>query len=201
MNNGGYIAGLKQLAVASALALASNAALAERPVAEGDMKRYCQGEAASKFNVSPRDITTLPLERTDSGYSVSGQYRRNGSKLDTFECRFNRDREFRSVRSTIGTSHGDSQYGSNYNHNNGGYQNDDNRGPRQVRMHDMPAYCRSEAAGKFNQSPRYITTQPAVKDDGEYRVVGHLQAPGHKAKKFVCKFNKQGVLKKVKQKD
>ncbi|QPN56625.1 hypothetical protein I1E95_16500 [Synechococcus sp. CBW1107] len=44
------------------------------------MNRYCQGEAAASYKVSPRDISTLPVERNGNNYRVYGQTPADGSE-------------------------------------------------------------------------------------------------------------------------
>lgn len=69
-------------------------------VAERDMARFCQGEAAGKFHVSPREISTLPLERSRGSYFVYGEFPGRHGKPHVFTCNFNSAREF--VRVTRG---------------------------------------------------------------------------------------------------
>ncbi len=52
----------------------SSQAKENRPNIEvSSMMRFCQGEAAAKFSVSPRNISTLPVERKNNNYRVYGQ--------------------------------------------------------------------------------------------------------------------------------
>lgn len=59
-----------------------------RSVAQGDMPRFCEGEASARFHVSPREILTLPLERTGGGFAVYGQFPPEGRRVTTFVCHF-----------------------------------------------------------------------------------------------------------------
>ena len=63
-------------------------------IAVNDMSRYCAGEAAAKFRVSPRDITTQNAKKTQGMYEVWGQY---GSNAQVFICSFNAERRFLGV--------------------------------------------------------------------------------------------------------
>lgn len=68
-------------------------------ISEAQMSRYCQGEAASRFHQSPRDITTDSAERSGNGYEVNGKYPQQGFDI-TFSCSFSHDGQFRGVRRT-----------------------------------------------------------------------------------------------------
>ncbi|MFQ1593582.1 hypothetical protein ACK4A3_06475 [Aeromonas veronii] len=65
-------------------------------MATSKMPRYCSGEAASKFHVSPRDITTESAEESGHRYKVYGQYETDDDAVD-FTCTFNHDGRFLSV--------------------------------------------------------------------------------------------------------
>lgn len=60
------------------------------------MPRYCTGEAARKFHVSPRDITTESTEESGNKYKVYGQYETDDDDF-AFTCTFNHDGHFLSV--------------------------------------------------------------------------------------------------------
>lgn len=62
------------------------------------MARTCKGEAADQFGVRPRNIMTLPVERSGRGYSVYGQFEVVGEGATTFECRFDMAGRFRGLR-------------------------------------------------------------------------------------------------------
>lgn len=69
------------------------------PVAERDMLRYCQGEAAAKFGVSPQDFEMGALEKTGNGAHLAhGRYKSPGEHGVRFLCRFHPDGEFFWVR-------------------------------------------------------------------------------------------------------
>jgi hypothetical protein len=93
--------------VAMAASGLSAAGVASTQVNTSDMQRYCQGEAASKFDQRPANILTLPMEHTSGGYTVYGQFPPDGNNVTTFQCRFNSDRTFRDV-SKSGHSNGGS---------------------------------------------------------------------------------------------
>ncbi|MBL0621868.1 hypothetical protein Q7I36_10275 [Aeromonas veronii] len=68
----------------------------DQHMATSKMPRYCSGEAASKFHVSPRDITTESAEESGHRYKVYGQYETDDDLVD-FTCTFNHDGRFLSV--------------------------------------------------------------------------------------------------------
>lgn len=89
------------VAATAALAIHATSAAANDPVPERSMVKYCQGEASGRFEVNPRDIAMLPLERRDNGaHSAFGQYPPTGQDVTTFECRFGVKGRFRWVRTT-----------------------------------------------------------------------------------------------------
>jgi hypothetical protein len=65
-------------------------------VAVPDMPRYCAGEAAARFNVSPRDITTQAAAKDHGMHSVWGQYPASPSP-QAFICTFNAEGQFVGV--------------------------------------------------------------------------------------------------------
>ncbi len=69
-------------------------------VQQDQMAKYCIGEVSSKYHVSPRYITTLPLEHDGDHYAVYGQSNDNRGEMDTFMCTFSESGEFRSLRAT-----------------------------------------------------------------------------------------------------
>ena len=102
------------------MALAACADGAQRPhavaqeggkqVAQRDMLRWCQGEAAAKFGVSPQDITMKTLEKTSNGAHLAhGRHHAAGRSAAGFSCRFRPNGEFFWVREDDGRGggHGD----------------------------------------------------------------------------------------------
>ena len=83
---------------AVAISALSTSTFASTQVSPGDMQRYCQGEAAVKFDQRPGNISTRPAKHTSGGYFVHGQFPPNASNATAFECRFNADQTFRDVR-------------------------------------------------------------------------------------------------------
>ena len=75
---------------------ASSGGGAAGAIAVTDMGRYCAGEAAAKFKVSPRDITTQAARQTQGMWEVWGQYPAQPSP-QVFICSFNAERQFLSV--------------------------------------------------------------------------------------------------------
>jgi hypothetical protein len=64
------------------------------------MMSFCRGETASAFKLSPRDISTLPVERSGSNYRVYGQSPSEGDNALLFYCEFNKNKEFDNVIKT-----------------------------------------------------------------------------------------------------
>jgi len=78
------------------LASAAGASAAE-PVAEADMLRWCQGEAAARFDVDPQSIEMGELdEARNDGRLAHGRYK-VGGKATTFLCRYSPKGVFRWV--------------------------------------------------------------------------------------------------------
>ncbi|MFO1060852.1 MAG: hypothetical protein U1E53_28245 [Dongiaceae bacterium] len=68
-----------------------------KPVAESEMAKYCQGEAAGLLNTRPVYILTLPVERDNGQYVVPGQSPPEGTQVTTFNCLFDGQRVFQRV--------------------------------------------------------------------------------------------------------
>jgi hypothetical protein len=65
-------------------------------VSESDMAAYCRGEASAEFGVRPQDITTLPVEKSGTAFTVYGEYA-EGTQTRTFQCKFDGQGQFQSV--------------------------------------------------------------------------------------------------------
>lgn len=170
----------------SPLAALTSQAKENRPNIEiSSMTRFCSGEAAEKFKVSPRDISTLPVERSNNNYRVYGQSPAEGQQALFFYCEFNQHREFDGITTTSDKrSSGDSGSTSK----------------ESVKPEDMARYCTGMAAEKFNQSPRYISSnEPTRQPNGSYKVYGQYDASSTTNQVFVCTFNANGVFKGVKK--
>jgi hypothetical protein len=61
----------------------------------------------------------------------------------------------------------------------------------------MPAYCRGEASGKFNQRPNDITTLPAERAGGGFTVYGQYPR-NNPTNYFTCAFSADGQFQGVK---
>ncbi len=112
------------LAAAVALALLAAGPLAAEPVAERDMLRWCQGQAAAKFDVSPQDIAMKTLEKTKNGAHLAhGRHHAPGRPAAAFSCRFHPDGEFFWVREDDGQGAGQSGgHGGGKAASGGGYR-------------------------------------------------------------------------------
>jgi len=75
-------------------------------VPEGQMSRYCMGEASAELNENPRYIATQPAVRSGNRYVVIGQTPESGSNVTTFECTFDHNGVFRGVEVTGRPHHG-----------------------------------------------------------------------------------------------
>lgn len=69
-------------------------------VAEPEMAAFCAGEAAAKLGTRPRNILTLPVEKSGGKYIVYGQSPAEGAKVTTFECKFGSDRKHHGIKIT-----------------------------------------------------------------------------------------------------
>jgi hypothetical protein len=95
---------LKTACIAAATMVAGTVlsvpAHAKDHVAVENMARYCAGEASAKFDASPRDILTLPVEAVHSGHNVFGQFPAEGQNVSTFKCHFNKHGVLKVVKLT-----------------------------------------------------------------------------------------------------
>jgi hypothetical protein len=89
-----------RLALAAACAAGAGGAAQARVVAEPEMAAFCVGEAAAKLGTRPRNILTLPVERSGGRYTVYGQSPAEGADVTTFECTFGSDRTYRGIKIT-----------------------------------------------------------------------------------------------------
>jgi hypothetical protein len=91
---------LLRLALATACAVGASAAAQAKVVAEPEMAAFCTGEAAAKLGTRPRNILTLPVEKTGGKYTVYGQSPADGAEVTTFECTFGSDRKYKGIKIT-----------------------------------------------------------------------------------------------------
>ncbi len=79
----------------------SGAAVAQaKVVAEPEMAAFCTGEAAAKLGTRPRNILTLPVEKSGGTFIVYGQSPAEGAEVTTFECTFGSDRKYKGIKIT-----------------------------------------------------------------------------------------------------
>jgi hypothetical protein len=64
------------------------------------MAAFFVGEAAAKLGTRPRNIMTLPVEKSRGAYIVYGHSPAEGSDVTTFECTFGSDRQYRGIKIT-----------------------------------------------------------------------------------------------------
>jgi len=164
------------------------AALAKesRPdIPEAEMPAFCRGEAAAKFSLSPREISTLPVERVGTNFRVFGQSPAEGSKALFFFCEFNRHKEFDKVEMTSDKRVVEPAASAD----------DDDI----LTVTEMPKFCKGMAAEKFEVKPARVTTNKALKEaDGRYRVFGQYITPVNDVQVFHCKFSPSGKFLNVK---
>ncbi|MCP9915761.1 hypothetical protein [Cyanobium sp. ATX 6F1] len=172
------------LLTTSGLGVSAEAKQNRPNIDESNMMRFCQGEVAAKYSVSPRDISTLPVERKNGKYLVYGQTPAEGDNALFFYCQYNQYREFDGVKMTS-----DKRSSSS-----GGSARES------VEVENMSRYCTGMAAEKFNQSPRYITSnKPSRQSNGTYMVYGQYNVSSTFTQVFTCTFNSNGVFKGVKK--
>ncbi|MGA9575249.1 MAG: hypothetical protein WBS20_15020 [Lysobacterales bacterium] len=75
----------------------SNSNTSADSVPEGQMQKYCMGEASAELNTRPTNISTQSVERRGNKYVVHGQSPQSGSNATTFECTFNQHGVFKGV--------------------------------------------------------------------------------------------------------
>ncbi len=150
-------------------------------VPEGQMSRYCMGEASAELNENPRYISTQPVQRMGNKYVVYGQTPESGSNVTTFVCTFNQSGVFKGVEVT----HRADNMGGSTTANS-------------VPEGQMSRYCMGEASAELNENPRYISTQPVQRMGNKYVVYGQTPQSGSNVTTFECTFNQSGVFKGVK---
>jgi hypothetical protein len=72
------------------------------------MAAFCTGEAAAKLGTRPRNIMTLPVEKSGGKYIVYGQSPADGADVTTFECTFGSDGKYRGIKITSRPARGGS---------------------------------------------------------------------------------------------
>lgn len=91
---------LPRVALAAACVVGAGVGLEARVVGEPEMAAFCVGEAAAKLGTRPRNIMTLPVEKSRGTYIVYGQSPAEGADVTTFECTFGADRMYQGIRIT-----------------------------------------------------------------------------------------------------
>jgi hypothetical protein len=151
-----------------------------------DMPAFCRGEAAAKFSLSPRYISTLPMERSGNNYRVYGQSPSEGDKALFFYCEFNQHREFDKVVMTSDKRESEPATSASDT----------------VTVTEMPKFCKGMAAEEFEVKPSRITTNKALREsDGRYRVFGQYITAANDVQVFHCKFGPDGKFLSVKTDD
>jgi hypothetical protein len=89
-----------RLALISVCGLGPTTAALANIVAEPKMAAFCAGEAAAKLGTRPRNISTLPVEKSGGKWIVYGQSPADGSDVTTFECTFGADRKYKGIKVT-----------------------------------------------------------------------------------------------------
>lgn len=69
-------------------------------VAQPGMAAFCTGEAAAKLGTRPRNIMTLPVEKSGGKYIVYGQSPAEGADVTTFECTFGSNGKYIGIKIT-----------------------------------------------------------------------------------------------------
>lgn len=105
-------------------------------IPEGQMRKYCQGEASGELGVRPNYIITEDVERHGDKYVVRGE---ETDSNRTFKCTFNRDGEFVDVDvKSHGGGHGSGSSG------------------------DIPRSARNRCTNTFGNSPE-VTSVSALR--------------------------------------
>jgi hypothetical protein len=162
---------------------AARAKEARPNIPQAQMSAYCRGEAASKFSLSPRDISTLPVERVGTNFRVYGQSPAEGSRALFFTCEFNTHGEFDKVEMTSDKREAEPAAST-----------DD-----KVTVTEMPRFCKAKAADEFEVKLGRVTTNKALREsDGRYRVFGQYITAANDVQVFHCKFSPSGKFLSVK---
>jgi hypothetical protein len=91
---------LLRLALATACTVGAASTAQAKIVAQPEMAAFCTGEAAAKLGTRPRNILTLPVEKSGGTYIVYGQSPADGADVTTFECKFGSDGKYQGIRIT-----------------------------------------------------------------------------------------------------
>lgn len=91
---------LVRLALVTACVACAAASAQAKIVAEAELAAFCTGEAAAKLGTRPRNILTLPVEKTGGKFMVYGQSPADGADVTTFECTFGADRSYKGIKIT-----------------------------------------------------------------------------------------------------
>jgi hypothetical protein len=91
---------LLRLALVTACAVGTGITAQAKIVGEPEMAAFCVGEAAAKLGTRPRNILTLPVEKSRGTYIVYGQSPAEGADVTTFECTFGADRKYQGIKIT-----------------------------------------------------------------------------------------------------
>jgi hypothetical protein len=91
---------LLRLALVTACSVGAAGGAKAKVVAEPEMAAFCTGEAAAKLGTRPRNILTLPVEKSGGNYVVYGQSPAEGADVTTFECSFGSDRKYKGIKIT-----------------------------------------------------------------------------------------------------
>jgi len=137
-------------------------------IPEGQMRKYCQGEASAKLNVRPNYLSTDDVERQGHKYVVHGEETDSGT---TFKCTFNRDGEFQGV--DVDRSGGNSN---------------------SIPEGQMRKYCQGEASAKLDVRPNYLSTDDVERQGNKYVVRGEVNDSNDT---FKCTFDRDGVFQGV----
>jgi hypothetical protein len=89
-----------RLVLAASCAVGGAVTVQAKVVAEPEMAAFCIGEAAAKLGTRPRNILTLPVEKSGGKFMVYGQSPTEGADVTTFECTFGSDRKYKGIKIT-----------------------------------------------------------------------------------------------------
>lgn len=134
---------------------------AQQGVPQGQMQRYCQGEASGSLGVRPTEISTSAVQRINGGrFAVQGQTPQSGYNVTRFECTFDPNGVFEQVLVT--GRPGD--YGNNAN-------NQSNQG-------DIPPAARSRCLSTFGGGGSSRVTKVSALRPGYWEVMMENGANG-----------------------
>lgn len=133
-----------------------------------EMRQFCEGEAARRYNVSRGRVEVGAVQSTGNGYRTEGRVRRS-SGTAVFVCRFGPRGGFDAL-AEIG-------------------QRDN---PKAVSNPEMRRFCEGEAARRYSVSRGRVEVGPVERAGEGFRTDGRVRNPNQGPTRFRCRFGPRG---------